>query len=385
VLRIHRNNLVTNLCGVFGDKATEHAFFSLHKPSRGTYIAWNLQNAFRAFAKQPTVDFFTLQETSTMAQHTNILLESGTNELEVIEFTIEYPDREDGTMITQSFGINVAKVREIIRMPELTTLPNMPKSTVGIFNLRGYIVPVIDLGEWLFQIKSEFEGKKLIVAEFNNMRLGFIVSDVRRIYRFSWKQVESPDAINEFTTDNTSVIGIIKTEDKNILMVDVEKIIAEINPQLGMENVDADHIVDGSHYTILVAEDSPTIRRLLLDRLKVASYKVVSSHDGLDAWEKLSAFAERAAKGEDLKKMVNLVISDIEMPQMDGLALTKNIKSHPILSKLPVIFFSSLVSEDLHHKGEAVGADAQLTKPKISLLLDTVYSLLKKYGQLHTK
>jgi two-component system chemotaxis response regulator CheV len=316
-----------------------------------------------------------------MATQTNILLESGTNELEVIEFTIEYPDGDEGTIVSQSFGINVAKVREIIRMPELTTLPNMPKSTVGIFNLRGYIVPVIDLGEWLFGLRSDFAGKKLIVAEFNNMRLGFIVSDVRRIYRFSWKQVESPDAINDFATDNTSVIGIIKTEDKNILMVDVEKIIAEINPQLGMEEDHSDRKIEGSNFTILMAEDSPTIRRLLLDRLKVAQYNVISCHDGLAAWETLSGFAERAAKGEDLKKMVNLVISDIEMPQMDGLALTKNIKSHPILSSLPVIFFSSLVSEDLHHKGEAVGVDAQLTKPKISVLLDTVHDLLKKYKQ----
>jgi two-component system chemotaxis response regulator CheV len=317
-----------------------------------------------------------------MASQTNILLESGTNELEVIEFTIDFLD-PDGNSITQSFGINVAKVREIIRMPQLTTLPNMPKSTVGIFNLRGYIVPVIDLGQWLYQQPSEFEGKKLIVAEFNNMRLGFIVGDVRRIHRFSWKQVESPDVINDFTSDNSSVIGIIKTEEKNILMVDVEKIIAEINPQLGMEEVTSEAKFEGSMYNILVAEDSPTIRKMLIDRLKVANYNVISCHDGLSAWQTMESFLERASKGEDLKTLVNLVISDIEMPQMDGLALTRNIKSHPKLSKIPIIFFSSLVSEDLHHKGEAVGVDAQLTKPKISMLLDTVYSLLKKYGQLH--
>jgi two-component system chemotaxis response regulator CheV len=317
-----------------------------------------------------------------MAMQTNILLESGTNELEVIEFTIDFTD-QDGNAVTQSFGINVAKVREIIRMPQLTTLPNMPKSTVGIFNLRGYIVPVIDLGQWLYAQPSDFEGKKLIVAEFNNMRLGFIVTDVRRIYRFSWKQVESPDVINDFTTDNSSVIGIIKTEEKNILMVDVEKIIAEINPQLGMEEVTSEAKFEGSKYNILVAEDSPTIRKMLIDRLKVANYNVISCHDGLSAWQTMESFIERASKGEDLKNLVNLVISDIEMPQMDGLALTRNIKSHAKLSTIPVIFFSSLVSEDLHHKGEAVGVDAQLTKPKISMLLDTVYELLKKYGQLH--
>ncbi len=317
-----------------------------------------------------------------MAKHTNILLESGTNELEVIEFVIEYPDH-DGTFISQSFGINVAKVREIIKMPELTALPNMPASTVGIFNLRGYIVPVIDLGNWLYQFENITPERKLIVAEFNNMRLGFVVNDVRRIYRFSWKQVESPDALTDFGADNTSIIGIIKSEDKNILMVDVEKIIAEINPQLGLEQVADVHHLDGVNYTILMAEDSPTIRKMIQDRLKVASYNVVSCHDGLTAWETLSSYADRAKQGEDLKKMVNLVITDIEMPQLDGHALTKNIKSHPVLSSLPVIIFSSLVSDDLFHKGEAVGADAQLTKPKISLLLDTVLDLMKKYKQLH--
>jgi two-component system chemotaxis response regulator CheV len=316
-----------------------------------------------------------------MAKHTNILLESGTNELEVIEFVIDYPDNEGG-MVTQSFGINVAKVREIIKMPELTALPNMPASTVGIFNLRGYIVPVIDLANWLYQFDNITPERKLIVAEFNNMRLGFIVNDVRRIYRFSWKQVESPDALTDFGADNTSIIGIIKSEDKNILMVDVEKIIAEINPKLGMEQVEDIHHLDGTNYTILMAEDSPTIRKMILDRLNVASYNVISCNDGLQAWEMLSGFADRAKAGEDLKSLVNLVITDIEMPQLDGHALTKNIRSHPLLAGLPVIIFSSLVSDDLHHKGEAVGADAQLTKPKISLLLDTVLDLLKKYKQL---
>ncbi len=316
-----------------------------------------------------------------MAKNTNILLESGTNELEVIEFIIEFPDT-DGTMVAQSFGINVAKVREIIRMPELTALPNMPESTVGIFNLRGYIVPVIDLGDWLYHFNNIAAERKLIVAEFNAMRLGFVVNDVRRIYRFSWKQVESPDAINDYGGENSSIIGIIKGEDKNILMVDVEKIIAEINPKLGMEQVDDIHHLDGANYTVLMAEDSPTIRKMITDRLKVASYNVVSCNDGVAAWDLLSMYAERAQQGEDLRSMVNLVITDIEMPQMDGHALTRNIKNHPILSKVPVIIFSSLVSDELHHKGEAVGADAQLTKPKISLLLDTVLDLMKKYNQV---
>jgi two-component system chemotaxis response regulator CheV len=314
-------------------------------------------------------------------QHTNILLESGTNELEVIEFTLEYP-LETGEIASQSFGINVIKVREIIRMPDLTEFPNMPRAVKGVFNLRNSIIPAVDLNEWLYSTPNTADDRKLIVAEFNNLKTGFIVNQVRRIHRFSWQQVEPPDVIHDFDMQSSTVIGIIKTDTTNILMVDVEKIVAEINPKLGMEHVDVKPDEDAHSINVLTAEDSPTIRKMILDRLRVANYNVHAFNDGQSAWNYLETVQKRVLAGEDIRKILNIVITDIEMPQMDGLALTKRIKLTPQLQHLPVIVFSSIISEDVSHKGRSVGADAQLTKPKIGLLLDTIRELLIKSGQI---
>lgn len=315
-----------------------------------------------------------------MAHQQKILLESGTNELEVIEFSLSYPNPR-GAMIQQSFGINVAKVREIIRMPEITQLPNMPASIRGVFNLRDNIVPVLDLAHWLFGFENGGEDRKMIVTEFNNLRFGFVVNDVYRIHRFSWKQVEAPDAIQSFNPENSSIIGIIKTDGKNILMVDVEKIMADINPSLGMDIVTGNEKKIGDGFTALIAEDSPTIRKIIVERMRLAGFKIINENDGQAAWDALQIISHRAEEGEKLSDMLNIVITDIEMPRMDGHTLTKNIKTHPILSKLPVIIFSSIVSEDVLHRGQSVGADAQLTKPQISLLLETVAKLLDKYAK----
>ncbi len=316
-----------------------------------------------------------------MLNQTNILLESGTNELEVIEFTLEYP-LETGEIESQSFGINVIKVREIIRLPELTEFPNMPKAVKGVFNLRNSIIPAVDLNQWLFSTPNIADDRKLIVAEFNSMKMGFIVNQVRRIHRFSWKQVEPPDVIHDFDMQSSTVIGIIKTETSNILMVDVEKIVAEINPKLGMEHVEVKSSDDLASITVVTAEDSPTIRKMILDRLRVANYKVEAFNDGQSAWEFLEGVQKRVLAGEDIRKIVNIIITDIEMPQMDGLALTKRIKLSPQLQHLPIILFSSIISDDVAHKGRSVGASAQLTKPKIGLLLDTMRELLVQSGQL---
>lgn len=313
---------------------------------------------------------------------TNILLETGTNELEIIEYILDYKDT-DGSMKKQSFGINVAKVREIMNMPEITELPNQPPNVKGIFNLRNRIIPVIDLGLSLFHFSDEQPNKKLIVTEFNNNQFGFIVNEVKRIYRFSWTQVEAPDIINDFSEEQASIIGIIKTEDKNILLADVEKIIAEINPSLGLEVAREDIIkaeevkkLTAHDITVVTAEDSPTIRKMITGRLNLAGFKIQAFNDGMSAWNYLEDIAKKVEAGENLSKYVNLVITDVEMPQMDGFTLTKNIKTHKILQALPVVIFSSIVSEEVAHKGASVGADLQLTKPQISILLDSINKLL---------
>ncbi len=315
---------------------------------------------------------------------TNILLETGTNELEVIEFTIQHTNMQ-GKLVDQSFGVNVAKVREVIRMPKLTAVPNMPKSICGIFTLREKIIPVLDLAEWLFNVKNRDGERKLIVTEFNTIKLGIIVNDVNRIHRFSWTQVESPD-IPQDNADASSITGIIKLEDRNILMIDVEKIVADINPKLGIESTTtgSDAAFSGSSYTVLTAEDSATIRHMITSRLNIVGYKLLTFNNGQDAWNELEKISARVSAGEDLHSLLHLIITDIEMPQMDGLTLTKKIRTDKNLSTLPVVIFSSLITEGLLHKGDSVGASAQLTKPQIGLLLDITRELIEKHQKLQT-
>ncbi len=314
-----------------------------------------------------------------MGKMTNILLTVGTNELEVIEFSLQHPDPNTGEMVTQSFGINVTKVREIMRMPQITPVPGLPSGIVGIFNLRSRIIPALDLAYLLWQYPNTGEDRKMIIAEFSGSQYGFIVNQVYRIHRFSWKQVEPPDIVSEFARENNYIIGIVKTEDRNILMLDVEKIIADLNPTLAVAEVQADitEELPGKGKTIFTAEDSPTIRKLLMSRLELAGYEVRSFHNGEDAWKALEEIANSVSSLPELYKKVNLVVTDIEMPQMDGYTLTKKIKQHPLLQNLPVIIFSSMVTDDVLHKGKSAGADAQLTKPQVSILLDTIQELLK--------
>ncbi len=312
-----------------------------------------------------------------MAAETDILLETGTNELELIEFSLKYPDTY-GKMIYQSFGINVAKVREIIRVPQITKLPGQHETLLGIFKLRDELIPVMNLADWLYHYKERDDKQKLIVTEFNALKVGFIVHDVERIHRLSWMQVESPDNINDLDFDNSSVVGLIKSQEKIILMLDIEKILAEINPDLGI-NAMSDKIIQAdTERKILLAEDSVTIRNMLTQKLRAAGYQIKSFHNGLAAWEHLQELAVSIEDPGDIFQTYDLVITDIEMPKLDGYSLTKNIKTHEKLSGLPVIIFSSMITDDARHKGESVGADAQFSKPQIDCILDSMEEIIKK-------
>ena len=309
-----------------------------------------------------------------MAVDSNILLESGTNELEIVEFIIKVKSN-NGSVENHYFGINVAKVREIIRMPGLTQLPNLPKSVIGVFNLRDTIIPALNLADYLYKYNSNHKNQKMIIAEFNKIKSGFIVDDVNRIHRISWSQIESPDALQEFNSEDSTVVGIIKLDDRNILMLDVEKIIADIDPSSAMDRTKINIKMIGKPIAV-TAEDSVTVRKMISDRLNMAGFEIHSFNDGFEAWQFLLETANSVKTVEELKTKVNVIITDIEMPQMDGYSLTKQVKSHPLLSKIPVLIFSSIVSQEILHKGKSVGADAQLTKPQIGELLETVRNLL---------
>lgn len=294
-----------------------------------------------------------------MEDNKGILLESGTNEFEIIEFSV-------GSVF---YGINVAKVREIINVVPVTKLPNMHPYVEGIFTLRGKVMPVVNLATCLAS-EPLTENCKIIISEMNGYFLGFKVDDVSRIHRISWNQMEpAPDISN-----SDRAIGIVKMNDRLVILLDFEKILSEINPEINKkmtaipESTD-DLVAIRKTKTILVAEDSHMLRELLLSTLNTSGYNTIAAENGQIAWERLESIA-RTDKA--LEEQIQLVITDVEMPQMDGHHLIKKMKEDKVLRELPVIIFSSLINDEMRRKGEALGAYAQVTKPEIEQLISIV-------------
>lgn len=333
-----------------------------------------------------------------MAQ-TKILLEAGTNELEVVEFYLDeliYPGEPTLEELTASvvgkdeaknyrgyYGVNVAKVLEIIRMPKVTELPEVQhESVLGAFNLRSRIIPLVDLGLWLGKHPAPLKDEpKTIVTEFNDVTTAFRVSGVNRIHRISWEQVEQPNAYMASVSSNT-IVGVVKLEGRIVFLLDLEKVVATLNPKLSLRLDNLGEDWDASTgYRALIADDSALIREMQRDLLEKAGFKVIITTNGREAWDCLTTFKRMVEEdGKKLSDLVQVVVSDIEMPQMDGLNLTSRIKNDPTLKQLPVLLFSSLITEKLKHKGVSVGADAQISKPEVGTLAKRAALLIRERG-----
>ncbi len=308
-----------------------------------------------------------------MAQ-TNILLESGTNELEIVEFYID----EEG--YRGHYGINVAKVVEIIRMQAVTSMPQMSHfSVMGAFSYRnGKIVPLIDLALFLDKQPESVEDPKIIVTEFNKVQTAFLVSGVNRIYRLSWEDVEPPGKFLQ-KMSGQSVTGVVKLEGRVIFLLDLEAIVATLQPNLALREYEKTPDLEGTRkFRILHAEDSASIRHLVLAMLeKDGRFEVLQCSDGKEAFDKLAEIKNEAVANElPIESYIQGVITDIEMPYMDGLALCKEIKGDTVLKNLPVAIFSSLITPATEHKAESVGADAQYAKPDLKSIADKMYNLM---------
>ncbi len=314
---------------------------------------------------------------------TNILLESGSNELEIIEFLIEEV-LPDGTTYQGYYGMNVAKVLEIIRQPVITGVPSKHHPAVlGTFNLRGRVLPLVDLARWFGKELVEDGAHKVIVSEFSGVVTAFLVSGVNRIHRLNWNQVEAPTRHVQ-TYSNDSITGVIRFDDRILFILDMEKIITSMDGNLNMSKLaekigeqEEAEIPDAHTFHVLIADDSSSIRNMIGATLERVGYQVTRTASGKEAWDTLTAWKQEAeAAGRDIADRVHLVISDIEMPEMDGHALTRQIKADPMLQKLPVILFSSLITDALRHKGESVGADDQISKPDLPTLTQRVRSFI---------
>lgn len=298
---------------------------------------------------------------------TNILLESGTNELEVLEFRVD----------DNFYGINVAKIREIITYQHVTPVPNSHPFVEGIFMPRDTMLTVISLRRCLGYKDTASEDGLFFITNFNSLNTAFHVDEVLGIHRLSWADINMPDSTLN-AEDASVATGVVKIDDKLVVIIDFEKIVSHINPETGLKVSDMDSYEqrDRSKSPILLAEDSPLLSKLITECLKKAGYtNLIVNPNGQEAWDKLKDMYQKGTVLSD----VHCVITDIEMPQMDGHRLTKLIKDNDTMKNIPVIIFSSLINDEIRRKGESVGADAQLTKPEIGQLVQAVDDLVDKY------
>jgi len=293
-----------------------------------------------------------------------ILMESGTNELEVLEFNV----------CGNSYGINVAKIKEIIPYQPVTPVPNAHPSIEGLFMPRDIMITAIDLRNCLQRGASE-PGGLFIITNFNNLDIAFHVDQVVGIHRVSWTEIIKPN-VTVASADESISTGIIKIDNKLIIILDFEKILSDINPETGLKVEEIDSIEKNSkrgEKPILIAEDSILLNKMIVESLKKAGYlQLIHTANGQEAYDLLMDLKKR----NQIKENVQCVITDIEMPLMDGHRLTKLIKTDDDLKDIPVVIFSSLVNDEMRRKGEALGADAQLSKPEIGNLVHLVDGLL---------
>jgi Chemotaxis signal transduction protein len=308
-----------------------------------------------------------------------LLADKNTNALEIIEFYID-ETLADGSVYRSYYGMNVAKVLEIIRIPTITALPGKKhEAALGSFNLRERVLPIVDLGVWLDKKVVITNSRKVIVTEFAGIVTAFIVSGVMRIHRMTWGDIEHPGKyLQAFSKD--SVIGVLRLESRILFLLDMEHIIGNMDPKLNLANRGAKVVgggASGRNLRILVVDDSPSVRNLITQSLMADEYTVMSTTSGVDAWNFLQNCLNESEKtGKPLDDYVDLVISDIEMPEMDGHTLTRKIKAHPQLSALPVVLFSAIISDIVRQKGYDAGADDQIAKPDLPQLAARVHSLI---------
>ena len=304
--------------------------------------------------------------------NTNILLESGTNELELLEFQVG----------DNNFGINISKVVEIMINQDVTPVPNAPDEVEGVFIPRDKLISVIDLHK-VINTSHTSTGKEIfIICEFNRIHVAFHVTSVKGIQRISWSDISDPPAVSSGDSSGAAGLstGVAKIDGRIIIILDFEKIVSLLNREAGLDVTGLDTLSrpgdDIGNKRIVIADDSKFLNKMITDAISNTGFhNIVSFSNGQDAWEYVSSFKD---KDGEITDHISCVISDIEMPKMDGHRLTKLIKDDPVLRKIPVLLFSSLINEQMILKGKSVGADGQFSKPQIKELISYLIDILSK-------
>jgi len=308
----------------------------------------------------------------------------GTNLMELIEFII-YKKNKFGEVKKCHYGINVFKVREVIKTPEIVPLPNHINYIEGMFNLRDENIPLLNLVERLNGMEMDYNKNIVIVAEFNNIYIGLLVHEVVQIHRISWQRI-LPAPKMTATPESDLIIGVVKLEnDESLVILDFERIVNEINPVTDTEvgNVKEEESVKETHkkHHILLADDSKIVRKQMHDLLTKLGFDVTLKENGEEALRELIRIREISENtGEPIRSLVSIIITDIEMPQMDGYTLTNKVKSDPLLAKIPIIMHTSLSGDNVKLRGKEVGADEYITKFSVDHIRETLKKVIDTYN-----
>lgn len=308
------------------------------------------------------------------------ILKVGTNEMELVDFRLQRVT-ENG-IYEGIYGVNVAKVREIIKLPKLTELPGAPDFVDGIFDLRGVVIPVINLAKWMNITPPNDVQLRIVITEFNNMMIGFAVHEARRIRRISWNDIEpaSFSAAGNAQFDKTKITGVTKIEDDEVLLIlDLESIIEELGFYQPTTDSSADQNIEQFHGTTLILDDSPTARKIVKNAMQNMGLNVVEAADGVSGLEKLEDL--HRVFGDRLTEELRIIISDVEMPKMDGFHFASNFKKDPRFKDIPLVFNSSISDHFSDIRGKEAGADAYLTKFNAGEFYTKVAQAINKHNK----
>ena len=306
-------------------------------------------------------------------------LKVGSNEMELVDFRI-LKQEDDGSVYEGIYGINVSKVREIIRVPDLTELPGTPEFIEGIFDLRDVVIPVVNLARWMGVVEPEKakQNARIIITEFNNVLIGFVVHEARRIRRISWSEIEPATFVSGTgSLDANKITGVTKIEGDNVLLIlDLESVVQD----LGLYEPDTDNVpqeIATFSGLALILDDSSTARKIVKEALIKMGFKVVEAMDGEDGLQKLNGLYD--TYGDTLTENLKIIISDVEMPKMDGFHFAANVKEDNRFSNIPIVFNSSISDHFSEGRGVEAGGEAYLVKFQASSFYDEVARVVRAH------
>ncbi len=304
-------------------------------------------------------------------------LKTGTNELELVDFRIL---KKMGDSVYEGiYGVNVAKVKEIIKIPKLTELPGAPEYIEGIFDLRGVVIPVVNLAKWMgIEVPEGVKSKpRIVIAEFADIQVGFIVSEAKRIRRISWADIEPATfSASDGALDRSKITGVTKIEDGDVLLIlDFESIVQDLG--LYHPEVEISTSMEKFDGAAMILDDSMTARKIVKDALEAMGLRVYEATDGEDGLKKLEDIFEQGAIGN-----LKIIISDVEMPKMDGFHFAAKVKEDKRFKSIPIVFNSSISDQFAESRGAEAGGEGYLVKFDANRFIPEIARVIKSHISL---